>query len=116
MSPKIKRIALWICIVLLALQFVAASAGKLSGGAQTRFINWGYAASFSYIIGVLELSGAIGLFIPRLRFFAACGLIGIMIGAAYTHLVHNEASRLIHNSIVILIALGVIYFSKRQTV
>jgi uncharacterized membrane protein len=42
-------------------------------------------------IGVCELSGAIGLWIPRLSFWAAAGLIVIMIGAVYTHLSNAEA-------------------------
>jgi putative oxidoreductase len=114
MSPKVKKILMWVCIALLTLQFAAASAGKLTGAAEKRFIDWGYSATFSYIIGSLELLGAIGLFFPKFRMWAACGLMGIMIGAAYTHLTHNESSRLIHNSIVSLIAVGVIYFSRKQ--
>lgn len=105
---------MWVCVALLALQFVAASAGKLTGAAEKRFVDWGYNATFSYIIGALELLGAIGLFFPKFRMWAAYGLIGIMIGAAYTHLTHDESSRLVHNSIVSLIAVGVIYFSRNK--
>ncbi len=37
-----------------------------------------------YLVGGLELAGAIGLLIPRLAALAALGLAGVMIGAVIT--------------------------------
>ena len=112
MNPKTKKILMWICIVLVASQFAAASAGKLFGAAEGNFIRWGYNKTFMYIIGVLEFLGATGLLIPKFRKWAALGLIGIMIGAAYTHLTHGEEIRVLHNLIICLLATGVILFSS----
>lgn len=112
MNPKTKKTLMWICIVLLALQFLAASAGKLTGAAEENFIRWGYSTVFMYIIGVLEFFCAIGLFFPGFRKRAALGIIVIMAGAAYTHLTHDEGIRVIHNAILVLLALGVFVLSK----
>jgi putative oxidoreductase len=112
MNPKTRKILMWVCIVLLALQFVAAAAGKLTGAAEENFIRWGYSGTFMYIIGALEIICAIGLFFPAFRKRAALGIIVIMLGAAYTHLTHDEGIRLIHNAILVLMAVGVIALSK----
>ena len=115
MNPKTKQILMWVCIVPLALLFAFTSFGKLSGDPETEanFIRWGYTPVFKIVIGCLEGLGAIGLLIPRLRKWAALGLIGIMIGAAYTHLTHDEAKFVVLNTVVTLLALGVIRFSKQ---
>ena len=112
MNPKTKRILMWICIVLLALQFLGASAGKLTGAAEENFIRWGYSTMFMYIIGVLEFICAIGLFFPGFMKRAALGIIVIMAGAAYTHLTHDEGLMVIHNAVLVLLATGVIILSK----
>ncbi len=114
MNPKTKTILMWVCIAPLALLFAFTSFGKLSGDPETdaNFIRWGYNPTFKLVIGCLEGLGAIGLLIPRLRKWAAMGLIGIMIGAAYTHFMHDEARFIILNAAVTLLALGVIRLSK----
>jgi uncharacterized membrane protein YphA (DoxX/SURF4 family) len=91
-SFKGKTIASWIIQVVLALLFVAASIGKLTGNPAVieMFQQWGFPARIHLLIGSLELAGAIGLLIPRLAGYAAWGLIGVMIGAATTHLVNGE--------------------------
>ncbi len=113
MNPKTKMILMWVCIVPLTLLFATAAFGKLSGAAEPNFIRWGYNITFMYTIGSLEGLGAIGLLIPKLRKWAAFGLIGLMIGAAYTHLTHDEGKYVILNFTVSLLALGVIRFSRK---
>ncbi len=110
MNPKTKKILLWVCIVPLTLLFAAASFGKLSGAAEPNFIRWGYNVTFMYLIGTLEGLAAIGLWISSLRKWAAMGLIGLMIGAAYTHLTHDEPPFVLLNITASLLALGVIRF------
>jgi uncharacterized membrane protein YphA (DoxX/SURF4 family) len=87
-----KTIASWVIQVGLALAFGAASMGKLTGNPAVveMFQQWGFPAKFHLMIGALELAGAIGLLIPRVAGYAAWGLIGVMIGAATTHLVNGE--------------------------
>ncbi|MGH3738021.1 MAG: DoxX family protein [Micromonosporaceae bacterium] len=80
---------LWVGQVLLAALFVFAAYGKLaSDPAQVHgFAEIGAGQWLRYVTGVLEMAGAIGLLIPRLAGLAATGLIGIMIGAVWYHLV-----------------------------
>ena len=86
-SPAPKRglnIALWVLQVLLAVFFAVASAfPKLTGhpSADPTFDAIGYGDWFMYLIGALELAGAIALLIPLLSGVAALAFIALMIGA-----------------------------------
>lgn len=89
-SSRVRNIIGWTLSVLLALGYLAAAAGKLTGAAAATFANWGYPSWFATLIGVLELAGAIGLLIPKTMRYAVLGLTVVMIGAAYTHVANNE--------------------------
>ena len=104
---------MWVCIGLLTFHFAINSFNKLSGAAEPNFIRWGYDVNFMYIIGFLEGLGAVGLWIPKLRKWAAVGLVGLMIGAVYTHLTHHEAPHIALNLTASLLALGIMRFSGR---
>ena len=92
-ESKTKKIAVWGNQILLATVFFIAAMGKLSRNPHwiSRFRGYGYSAGFCVLIGVLESAGALGLLIPRVAGHAAIGLLGIMSGALYTHLVNHEA-------------------------
>jgi putative oxidoreductase len=96
---KVRNIIGWALVVLLALAYLAAAAGKLTGAATQMFAHWGYPAWFAKLIGVLELAGAIGLLIPKTMRYAVLGLIVIMIGAAYTHLANQEGLQILRPTI-----------------
>ena len=85
---KSKTIAVWVICVLLAALFAFAGLPKVMGDprAVECFAKGGFPDWFRLFIGAAELSGAVGLLIPRLRFWAASGLFIIMIGAVTTHL------------------------------
>lgn len=89
-TTGVRNISSWVLAILLALAYLIAAAGKLTGAATPLFENWGYAPWFAMLIGVLELAGGIGLLIPRLTRLAILGLTGLMVGAAYTHLAAGE--------------------------
>ncbi|MGH7883087.1 MAG: DoxX family protein [Candidatus Dormibacteraceae bacterium] len=80
------HIALWVLQILLALVFAFAGSLKLIGVPQmvTFFTMLGVGQWFRYMVGSLELAGAIGLLIPRLSGLAALGLVGVMVGATAT--------------------------------
>jgi putative oxidoreductase len=83
------HITLWVLQVLLAVFFVVAAAvPKLTGQgvAVEIFDQIGAGQWFRYLVGTLELAGAIGLLIPRLCGPAALGLVGVMVGAVATQL------------------------------
>ena len=113
-ESKAKTITSWILQVLLALLFLAAASGKLLGNPQIKemFEVWGYSATFVLVIGVLELAGAVGLLIPRTAGLAALGLIGVMIGAAYTHLANAEGLQVLRPLIFMALLAGVVWLRR----
>ncbi|GAB3414250.1 DoxX family protein [Flindersiella endophytica] len=82
-------VARWVLQAALASQFVGAGVMKLSGDPAmvAMFAEIGAGQWLRYLVGGLELAGAIGLLVPRLCGVAALGLIGLMAGAVLTNLV-----------------------------
>ncbi len=110
MKARAKTIGLWALTLLMVLMFFMVGLDKFtSHGWIERFANWGYPDNFLYVIGVLEMLGAVGLLIPRLAGYAAGGLIVIMIGATITHLVHGEFP----GSVIHLVLLSIILYARR---
>ena len=68
------------------------------------FVAWGYPAWFATVIGVLELTGALGVLAPRLAPYAATGLFVIMIGALHTVLTNENQL----GSTMVLIHMGLL--------
>ena len=66
----IQTIAAWILAVFLALAFIFFGGVKLVGnpGMVEEFARIGIGQWFRFVTGFLEVSGAIGLLIPRVRF------------------------------------------------
>ena len=109
---KGRTIISWVLVVLVALAFLASAAAKLSGVATPLFLHWGYPAWFAKVIGVLELTGAVGLLVRRTTRYAVLGLTVIMLGAAYTHLASHEAVQVLRPAIF-LVVLWVIWWLRR---
>ena len=76
-----------IVTILLALVFLMAGGAKLSGnaGMVANFKRWGYPAWFHLAIGAAEVGAAILIVIPRTTWLGGLAIIGIMLGAIYTH-------------------------------
>ena len=112
-QSKGKNVVAWSLQVLLAVGFVIFAFPKLTGAeeAVANFERWGFAPWFRILTGVLELLGAIGLLIPGLAFFAAGGLGVLMLGAAWTHISHDEASMVVM-PLAFLVALAVVAFLR----
>jgi hypothetical protein len=75
--------ALWTLQVLLAAVYAFSAFGKLTAEAQNvaGFEAMGLGMSGMYIVGALELAGAIAMFVPRLTGLAALCFVALMIGA-----------------------------------
>ncbi len=115
MKARAKTIGLWALTLLLVLMFFMVGLDKFtSHGWMERFANWGYPDNFLYVIGVLEMLGAVGLLIPRLAGYAAGGLIVIMIGATITHLIHGEANYTF--TLILIVLLGILFYLRRPAV
>jgi putative oxidoreductase len=83
-----RTLTLWLISGALALLFLGAGLPKAlgTGPAVEGFRQLGFSDHFRVLIGVLEVSGALGLLVPRLATWAAGGLAGLMVGAVCTHL------------------------------
>lgn len=96
---RLRRVLMWAGSIFLAAVFTRAGISKLHGAEalrwSERFERWGYPPSASYIVGVLEILGALGLLIPRSRPAASLALAALMVGALFTHVVHGEFVRVI---------------------
>ena len=107
---KGKNIAVWSLTVALALVFVAAGAFKLAGAREAieNFHRWGYPDWFRVVTGVIEVTGALGLLVPRTSWIAAAILSATMVGAIATHLHSSEATKapLPLTLLVLLVVLG----------
>ena len=80
---RARTVVRWVLRVALAAVFLAAGLGKLAGDpAQVEmFAAIGAGQELRYLVGGLEVAGAVGLFVPRLRSAAALGLAALMVGA-----------------------------------
>lgn len=112
-DSKAVNISSWVLVVLLALGFLLAGVGKLTGAQTAMFQGWGYAPWFAILIGVLEMAGAIGLLIPKMTRLAIYGLSGLMLGACYTHLANAEAAQLIR-PLLFMAVLWVVWWLRRK--
>ncbi|MHB1260995.1 MAG: DoxX family protein [Thermoplasmatota archaeon] len=92
-ATRFRTITAWTLSVLLAALFLMSGYGKLTNGQTAggmsfdeQFVAWGLPAWARFPVGLAEVAGAIGLLVPRLRFYAAAGLTLVMGGAVLTHL------------------------------
>ena len=74
---------LWTLQVLLAAVYAFSAYGKLTAEAQNvaGFEAMGLGATGMYIIGTLELAGAVAMFVPALTGLAATCFVALMVGA-----------------------------------
>jgi hypothetical protein len=107
---------LWALQIIMALFFAGASAfPKLiaHSSAVGIFDRIGFGDWYMYLIGTLELAGAVALLIPLLSGLAGLAFIGLMIGAFLTQLLalngENAATPLI-----VMVLVGIIAWGRRR--
>ncbi|HEX3530176.1 MAG TPA: DoxX family protein [Thermoanaerobaculia bacterium] len=110
---KAANIALWVVQILLALAFIGAASGKLLGNPDMvgLFKAIGIGQWFRFVTGLLEVTGAILIVIPRTKFFGAALLAMIMVGAVLTHLfiLHNAPTA----PAVLFLLAGIVAWGRR---
>jgi uncharacterized membrane protein YphA (DoxX/SURF4 family) len=84
----VRSVLAWILSILLAIAFTLAGGIKLisAPGMVQEFAQIGLGQWLRYFTGVLEVSGAIGLLIPRVRFWASLQIAVVMVGATFTNI------------------------------
>lgn len=99
-----------IITVIVALAFLFFGGMKLMSPDQVvqNFQSWGYPAGFHYVVGVLEIVGAIGLFfMPHVR-KAAMLLAAMMVGAIGTHIMHPPLSAGVPSLVLLILSVVLI--------
>ena len=107
------RRLVWIPQVGLAVATGGGGALKLTGDPAMvdMFTTIGVGQWFRYIVGVLELTGAVGLLIPRLAAFSAAGLAVLFAGAAITNVAVLDTSPLL--PLAYLVVAAAIFWIRR---
>jgi len=87
-TGKGRIVTLWFLSALVAVAFIGAGGAKLAGVPLMveEFAKVGLGQWFRYFTAILEITGAIGLLIPRYAFYAAMLLVAVMAGAIVAHL------------------------------
>jgi uncharacterized membrane protein YphA (DoxX/SURF4 family) len=102
LSPR--RVLEWVVSGLLFLLFILAAVGKLthSRGQIELFRRFGYPDGLYYIVGLMEVAGALLLLVPRTAPIGASLLALVMLGATGTHLWHQEFGRAAYATVLLL--------------
>jgi uncharacterized membrane protein len=87
-AARATNIALWVLQAVLAFQFAGGGLAKLTASPEMvdLFATVGAGQWLRYVVGTLEVAGAVGLLVPRLSGLAALGLASLMVGATATNL------------------------------
>ena len=109
------EVVIWAASLFLALVCLRSGLQKLTGNVfwVRDFQRWGYPGWFRLAVGAAELASLALLLIPRLATYGAALFSAVMLGAIYTHVSHNEMSRLPFNFLLLALAL-LIFFARRH--
>lgn len=113
---KARSIGLWVSLGLTSLAFAAAGIGKLMGVEQMHmsFAAMGLPVAFGYFIGASEIAGAVGLWLRELRVYAAAGLLVIIVGAIYFHLVYEAAANAVPAVVLGALLITIIIIGRKS--
>ena len=122
---KALNIALWIVQILLSATLIWAASMKLFQPVGKVAAMWPWAGQVSNSLlkftGIIDLLGALGLVLPMLlkikpwlTFFAALGIIILMVVASIFHISRGEGGQIAPNVIFALMA-GFIAWGRRPS-
>jgi uncharacterized membrane protein YphA (DoxX/SURF4 family) len=111
-----RQVTLWALQVLAAVIFVFAGLQKIAGDpAQAAgFEAMGLGVGGMYVIGALELAGAVGLLLPGACGFAASCLVALMVGAVIVTVATMGAVPLVAVPVVTLAVVSVVAWGRRR--
>lgn len=116
-SSRAANAGLWTLQVLLAAVYAFSAFGKLTADAQNvaGFEAMGLGTAGMYVIGTLELAGAIAMFIPRLTGLAALCFVALMTGAVIITLAIGGGALAVIPAVVGVVAAVVAYGRRDST-
>ncbi len=111
------NITLWGLQVVTAAVFVMAAIPKVTADPQavTGFTAMGLGVAGMYVIGSLEIAGAIALLTPLLSGLAGLAFVSLMIGAVLTTLLMSGFQLVVFPAAVLVLA-AVIAWGRRRSV
>ncbi len=112
-AAKAKTIGIWFLTILLCLMFLLAGSVKFDSSEvwPRMFSEWGYPDGFVYVVGGIEVIAALVLLIPALATYAAMVIALTMVGAAATHLLHDQM--FMFDVVIMLLALLLAWVRRR---
>jgi len=112
---KLKKAMVASLAALLALVFLVAGGSKLLNPESQveSFARWGYPPWFMFVTGFMEVTGAVLLFVARVRFIGAVLLGVTMIGAFFTHWQAGESGA-IPVPLVLLALIAIVGWLSRK--
>ena len=115
-QKKGKMIALLVLRVVVGLAFLAAGGSKLAGAPAmvAMFAKIGFGQWFRILTGLLEVAGAIGLFVPGFAVYAASMLAFVMVGAIGFHLTRLGGNP-VPPTVLLLLAILIVWLGKRTS-
>jgi len=108
--------ALWVLQGLTAAMFVFAAIPKVTADpmAVAGFTMIGLGTTGMYVIGVLEILGAVALLIPVLCGLAALCQVALMIGAVTTTLIFFGGGPVLVMPAAVLVVVSVLAWARRR--
>ncbi|WP_152361070.1 DoxX family protein [Microlunatus speluncae] len=107
---RARTIVTWVLQVVLAAEFVLAGVPKLTGDPimVAMFDALGAGQWLRYVVGALEVAGAVGLLIPPLAGLAAIGLTALMLGAVVSSVTALGASPVVPLAVAVVAAVVIV--------
>jgi uncharacterized membrane protein len=87
---KKQRIIRSAIFILVTLSFLAIGGLQLLGKMNTDLVQWKFPIWSVYLIGGVQILGAIGIWFKKTAIYSTFGLIIIAIGAIFTHIGHHN--------------------------
>lgn len=108
----VREVLLWVITVFLAYVFLRQGFAKFSdtSGWARAFRTWHYPDWFRILIGVIEVSAVLILFVPRIAVVGAVMIVIVMLGGMATHIWWGQpryiTSEMLPLILATLVALG----------
>jgi uncharacterized membrane protein YphA (DoxX/SURF4 family) len=110
-----REAVLWLITLFLAWVFVRQGMAKFSStsGWARAFRVWHYPDWFRILIGVVEVSAALLLFLPPLAIVGAVMIIVVMLGGMATHVWWGQA-RYVTSEVLPLVLATIVALGRRR--
>jgi len=91
-ATMLKEVGLWVLSVPVALAFIFFGGQMLAGSPQMAmgFQHFGYPVWLMYVVGAIEVTGAVLVVLPMFASYGAMVLSVVMLGAIVSHVSMGE--------------------------